>query len=157
LADDKIRKIQMLFRLMILVILLQKADLTVDKTLAGDYNLAVGLRCREDGACSASGSLYIGSEVSQTNLLTFTANKTGLYINGSCSKCILQDVSVYGLRDPITTCNIVSPNGESNCIVKEENEVTKISDLKLDLSNSENYIIRWGFGAEYPTTEQSDK
>jgi hypothetical protein len=149
LAGHKITKIQRLFRLMplMLVILLQKVEMTVDKTLAGAYNLAVGLRCTEDGDCSASGSLYIDSEGSQTNL-TFTANETRLFINSSCSKCILQNVSVYGLKDSIETCIIVSPYEDSKCIVKEEKGVIEISDLKLDLSTSENNIIQWSFNAE---------
>jgi hypothetical protein len=136
--------------------MLQKADLTVNNTLAGAYNLVVGLRCTVGDACFASGSLYIDSEDSQTNL-TFAANETRLVINGSCSKCNLQNVSVYGLRESTTICTIVSPHEEKNCTVKEENGVIEISDLNLNLSNYENYTIEWGFETEQPTTEQPNQ
>lgn len=138
---------------LILVILLQKANLTVDKTLAGSYNLVVGLRCRKGGACSASGSLYRVSEDSQIDL-NFTANETGLVINGFCPSCILKNVSVYGLRDPVISCTIVSPNIGAKCTVKEEKGVIEISDLQLDISNSENCTIKWDIRTKEPETEQ---
>ena len=148
----------MYFRLvtLIMVILLQKADLTVDKTLAGPYNLVVGLRCSEDGTCSASGSLYKGSEAPQ-NKLTFTAFETVLIINGSCSSCILQNVSVYGLRAPMTSCTIVTANNGAKCIVKEEKGVIEINGLQLDLSNLENFTIEWEFETEDLESEEPDK
>jgi hypothetical protein len=137
---------------LILVILLQKADLTVDKTLAGPYNLVVGLRCREDGACSANGRLYRYSKDSQIEL-TFTAYEKGLDIYGSCASCILQNVSVYGLGDNMAFCTIDSPNSGAKCTVKKESRVIEINDLQLDLSNSDSCTIKWNIGTEEPETE----
>lgn len=122
----------------------QKANMTVDKTLAGPYKLVVGLQCAEDGSCSANGSLYRHLQDSQINV-TFTANETGLAFNGSCSDLILQDVSVYGLKmtASLNTCIIVSPNDGANCTAKEENGVIEINDLQLDLCIPEGGVIEW--------------
>ena len=123
-----------------MVVMLQTANLTVDKTLASPYNLVVGLQCEEDGNCSASGSLYMVSEGLERNI-TFTANENKLDIDGFCSNCILQNVSVYGLSDTVTKC-VVTPIW-ANCITKEEKGVIEIYDLKLNLSNSGNFTIDW--------------
>jgi hypothetical protein len=125
-----------------MVLLLQKANMTVDKTLAGPYKLVVGLQCAEDGSCSANGSLYRHLQDSQINV-TFTANETGLAFNGSCSDLILQDVSVYGMTASLNTCIIVSPNDGAKCKVKEENGVIEIKDLQLDLCIPEGGVIEW--------------
>lgn len=119
----------------------QTANLTVDETLANPYTLVVGLRCEEDGNCSANGSLYKVSEGLERNI-TFTANEDKLDINGFCSNCILQKVLVYGLGDTMTKCVIVTPNG-ANCSFKEEKGVIEIYDLQLDLSNSGIFTIDW--------------
>jgi hypothetical protein len=160
LADEKITKMQMLFRLvpLMLVILLQKANLTVDKTLAGPYYLVVGLLCGEDDICSANGSLYRETEGSQINL-TFTANETELAFSGSCPSCILEGVLVYGLRNSTTKCVVYSGNIGSSCTVKEENGVIEINGLQFNLSNSENFTIKWTLETEepgQPTTEENE-
>jgi alpha-glucosidase (family GH31 glycosyl hydrolase) len=121
----------------------QEAKLTVDGTLAGPYNLVVGLRYK-DGTCFASGNLYAGSEDSPNNI-TFTANETELVVNGFCSNCILQNVKIYGLRDTMTSCTIVMPNNGAICTVKEEKGVIEINGLPTELSNSENFTIKWEF------------
>jgi hypothetical protein len=142
---------------LILVILLQKPKPTVDKTLAGPYNLVVGLQCIEDGNCSANGVLYRDSEDPQIGI-TFTANETTLVINGLCPNCTLQNVSVYGLRASMTNCAIVTADIGANCTVKEEKGVIEINDLELDISDSKNYTIEWGFGTEEPeAAEQLDE
>jgi len=123
--------------------MLQEAKLTVDGTLAGPYNLVVGLRYK-DGTCFASGNLYAGSEDSPNNI-TFTANETELVVNGFCSNCILQNVKIYGLRDTMTSCTIVMPNNGAICTVKEEKGVIEINGLPTELSNSENFTIKWEF------------
>jgi hypothetical protein len=132
---------QMFFRLvsLILVILLQKAKLTVNETLTGPYNLVVGLQFKENGTFYASGSLYRDSHIN----ITFTASETGLVINGFCSDCTLQNVSVYGLNASMTNCIIVSPVNGATCTETEENGVIEINNLELDLSKCENYAIEW--------------
>lgn len=157
MADDKITKIQMFFfRLVspVLVILLQKAQLTVDKTLPGPYDLVAGLLCGEDGICSARVRLYRDSEYLN---FTVTANETAVVIEGSCSECTVGTLWVYGRRFSSMKHTIVSPKIGANCTVKERNGVLEINDLQLDLSNSKNFYMELKLETKEPTTEQRDK
>ncbi|PNF28753.1 hypothetical protein B7P43_G07783, partial [Cryptotermes secundus] len=120
----------------------QKAQPTVEATLAGSYSLVVGLNCREDGACNAAGDLYVNSNIT----FNFHANESGLDFQSNCtnpSSSILQNISVYGLN--VTACFRVSvgPNTEASCTVTEENQVLEITNLELDLCNATAGRIQW--------------
>jgi hypothetical protein len=140
--------------ILILNLLLQKAELTVDKTLEGPYNLVVGLRCSQNGTCSANGNLYRDFQGSHINV-TFTANEKELAFIGSCSNLTLQDVSVYGLEVKAywNNCTVVSSKTGASCSVTEEDGVIEISNLILDLCLPEGGKIEWKINTEVSTNE----
>jgi hypothetical protein len=117
---------------LILAFLLQKANLTVEATLKGSYNLVVGLNCSENGDCNASGDLYVDSNI----IFNFSADGLGLGIQSNCTEqppYILQNISVYGLK--VTACLNISvyTNTEASCTVTEGNQVLEITNLQIDL------------------------
>jgi hypothetical protein len=129
--------------LAVLVVLLQKAKPTVKETLSGPYNLVVGLKCHEDGMCSAIGELHMDNHIE----FTFNASGCGLDFHIACnntsSSTTLQNVTVYGLN--MTACLAISADkNEASCTVIEGNQVLEIRDLQLDLCSNGGMQIEWG-------------
>jgi hypothetical protein len=86
--------------------------------------------------------------------ITFTANKTALAFNGSCSGFTLQGVSVYGLPASTKGCSVVNSNAGVQCTVKEEDGVIEINNLQLNCCNQEgDTIVGWEIHTEEFTDE----
>ncbi|KDR11840.1 Lysosomal alpha-glucosidase [Zootermopsis nevadensis] len=125
------------------IVPVQKAKPTVSETLSGPYNLVVGLKCNENGTCSAFGDLTVDSNIK----FTFSATERELSFQSVCvnttSSSTLENISVYGLN--MTACLNVSSsfNTGASCAVAEGNQILEITDLQLDLCSKGDGQIHW--------------